>query len=705
MSLFFLHPVYLYGLLAASLPLLIHLLNRRRLKRIRFPAVRFILLSQRRISRSYRLRHWLVLALRTLAVVLLGLLLARPVMQTGVGLLAGTGPASIVVLMDNSLSMTWSEGGRGFEQAKQAVRRLLTSLKAGDRAAVIPTYGSAGSSPRLRAERELLLRDLEAIQLSAGTADFALALRQAYSLLREPAAQKEIWLFTNLNLTGWDRFSLSQLEHYDRLVPLKIVKVGESGGLPNATIKELKFEGRGTGVGMPVHLTAQIVNFSDEEIREVPVVLSLEGKTREQKLVSLPPQGELAVSFQFGLQRSGSHSGSVELKKAGLAGNPLVYFTLQAEDKLRVLLVDGDPRTSLVQSETFFLTRALNPSAGSDASLFLPTVVIPEGLGSVNFDSYQALVFCNVPTIPDGLLRKLGDYVARGGGILFFLGDRVRVEDYNRKLFQSSLAILPGRMKDKKISTASAGETIDKLDLDHPALEGLKDRILQESLRSTRVRGYFLAEPNGSPALLTLSNGNPILLEKKVGSGRVLLFATAADRDWSDLPLKTAYLPLVQSLLVYLAGGKRGSADPGLTVGGTKSFSFPLTYAGEKLTIVKPDHAEKELVVGAEGEKATAVFTGNDLAGVYRLSAQGAAPGETAFSTQLYAVNPPFLESRLQAIDENELKAKLTPIRTEVLALKSLDKGGSRWELSFPLLLLLLVALACEGWLAQKSHE
>lgn len=703
MSLFFFHPLYLYGLFAASLPLLIHLLNRRRLKRIRFPAVRFILLSQRRISRSYRLRHWLVLALRTLAVILLVLLLAHPVFQTGVGLLAGSGPASIVVLLDNSMSMTWSEGGQGFEQAKQAVRRLVTALKAGDRAAVIPTHDSARGAARLKAERELLLKDLEAIRLSATTADFALALKHAYALLKEPAAQKEIWLFTNMNLTGWERFSLAQLEHYDRLIPLKIVKVGDSGRLPNATIKELKFEGQGIGVGMPVHLTAQIVNFSDEEIKDVPVALGLEGKNREQKLVSLPPQGELAVSFQFSLQRAGPHSGQVELKKAGLAGSPVAYFTLQVEDKLRVLLVDGDPRTSLVQSETFFLARALNPSAGSDASLFLPTVIIPEGLGSVNLDAYQALVFCNVATIPDSLLPKLKDYAVRGGGILFFLGDRVQMEDYNRKLFQSSPAILPGLMKDKKILTASPGETIDKLDLGHPALHGLKDRILQDSLRSSRVQGYFLVEPNGGSTLLTLSSGHPILLEKKVGSGRVLFFTTAADREWSELPVKTAYLPLVQSLVSYLAGGKRGIADPGLTVGSPKSFSFPRAYAGRKLRIVMPDQSEKELAIDAEGEKAAAVFTENDLAGVYRLSVQGAL-AEPAFFPQHYAVNPPFLESRLKAIDENELKAKLSPIRTEVLALRSLEEGGRSWDLSFSVLLLLLAALAAEGWLAQKSH-
>src|ERR1044072_7343157 len=114
MSVFFLYPIFVLGLLAPSLPVLIHLLNRRRLKRIKFPALRFILLSQKRISRSYRLRHWLLFALRTLAVVFLAILLANPIFQTGAGLVAGGGPVALIVLLDNPLSMRWSADGEGF---------------------------------------------------------------------------------------------------------------------------------------------------------------------------------------------------------------------------------------------------------------------------------------------------------------------------------------------------------------------------------------------------------------------------------------------------------------------------------------------------------------------------------------------------------------------------------------------------------------
>lgn len=698
MSLFFLHPIYLYGLITASIPLLIHLLNRRRLKRIRFPAVRFVLLSQRRISRAYRLRHWLLLALRTSAVLLLALLLAHPIFQTGVGLFAAGAPLSLVIVLDNSLSMRWSQEGEGFKHAKEAALQLISSLKDGDRVAVIPTNASDKSQIRLKDERELLLRELDGIQISAATADFASTLSKAYELLKEPAAQREIWLMTDMALTGWDQFSLSALGPHDPLIPLKIIKIESKGEPLNGTVKEVRAQGQGVGVGVPLRLEASVVNFGNREIKDLLVQLNIDDRNREQRLLSLPPRGESEVGFLVNLIQAGDHHGYVMLKKDGLAGNPSFHFTLRAQDKLKVLVVDGDPQTSLVQSETFFITRALNPAGERDSSLFLPKVILPEGLSSASLDSYQALILCNVPVIPEALLPRLRDYLRRGGGLLLFLGDRIQTDDYNAKLFQSSPAILPARIREKKMLSEPAGEKIETMDTAHPALQGFADEMLKESLKSARVQGYFRTDSAGT-TLLSLSNGDPLLLEKKVGPGRVVLFTTAADRDWSDLPVKTAYLPLIQSLVNYLSSGQRGTMDPGITVGRPKLFSFPPSYVGKSLRVIKPDRQEKEISFVPDGEKASASFQENDLAGIYRLSL---TPDEAQTMAQIYPANSPFLESRLQNIGERELQEKLNPIRAEMLPLESLQKGGKRTDLALALLLLLIVTLASEGWLAQR---
>jgi hypothetical protein len=703
MSLFFLHPIYLYGLIAASLPLLIHLLNRRRLQRIRFPAVRFVLLSQRRISRSYRLRHWLLLALRTLAVIFLVLLMANPIFQTGVGLFAGGAPSSLVIIVDNSLSMTWSRTGAGLDKAKEAARRLVSSLKDSDRAAVITTDKRGKTKTRLQGQREILLRQLKQIGISGGTADFSSALRKAYELLKEPAAQKEIWLITDMALTGWDRFNISELGQYDSSVPLKIISVGTTAEPLNATIKEIRMRGQGIAVGLPIHLEALVVNFTDKEIEDLLVQLTMDQQPKEQKLVTLPPKGGMWVSFQFNVSEAGDRDGSVTLKKEGLAGNLVSYFTLHSREKVKVLVVDGDPRTSLVQSETFFLTRALNPSGQEDLSLFLPTVVIPEGLSSVSLDSYDAIILCNVSALSDTFLPRLRTYLGQGKGLLFFAGDRIRPDDYNLKLLDTSPPILPTRLGDKRILSESAGEKIGKIDVTHPALRGFADPLLKDSLQSAHFRGYVHVDLPGRTALMTLTNGDPVLLERKMGTGRAVFFMTAADRDWSDLPLKTAFLPLVQSLVDYISAGGSGTMDTGIQVGESKDFSFPPAYVGRSLRIAKPDRKEREIIFVPDGERASVSFLENDLAGIYRLSlpASVEAPVNAA---RLYPVNSPFLESRLDPIGEKEIRAKLKPIRTEIIPIESLEKGGKRMDLSLPLLVLLIVTLAVEGWMGQRLY-
>jgi hypothetical protein len=701
MSLFFLYPAFLFGLLAASLPVLIHLLNRRRLKRIRFPAVRFILLSQKRISRSYRLRHWLLLALRTLAIVFLALLLANPIFQTGAGLFAGGGPIALVVLLDNSLSMRWSGDGSGFKQAKEAARLLISALNDGDRAAVIPMTLSGKEPFRLKGEKDVLLKELEAMEIADGSADPAAALAKAYELLSPPAGQKEIRLITDMGLTGWDGFSISALKQFDPSIPLKAIRIGSNQQPLNGTIKEIRLGGQGVGVDVPLTLEASVANFGQREIKDVLVQLSLDGITKEQKLISVPPRGEASATFQTRIAQAGAHVGQFTLKKEGLAGYSTANFALDAQDKIKVLVVDGDPQTALVQSESFFLSRALNPTGEKDASFFLPTVIIPDGLSAATLDDYHVVVLCNVAALPDAFGDRLQHFVRQGGGILIFGGDRLQPENYNRRLAQSSPAILPASIRENKAGPEANGEKITKLDVTHPALQALSDAILQESIRSARVWGYARTSAAGKPVLAALANGDPLLLEQKAGSGRVLWMTTSADRDWTDLPVKTAYLPLIQSMTRYVAGGKRGTLDGGIAVGGSKEISLPPAFVGKTLRITRPDKREMEVTVKADKERAIATVGDNDVAGTYRLALPAIGTKDTG-TPRLYVANPPVLESRLEPISDSALQAKLSPIRAEVVPVEALQEGGKRTDLALPLLCSLLLTLLLESWVAQR---
>jgi len=695
MSVFFLYPTLLFGLFAASLPILIHLLNRRKLKHIQFPAVRFILLSQKRISRSYRLRHWILLALRTLAVVFLALLLANPIFQIGAGLFAGSGPVSLVVLLDNSLSMTWSGDGNGFRQAKDAARLLISGLNDGDRAALIPTNIDGKEPFRLKAQKDVLLKELDGIEIADGTANLPAALSKAYELLVEPAGQKEIRLITDMGLTGWDQFSVAGLKQVDPSIAFKLIHIGRKQQPLNGTIKTIRLTSQGVGVNLPTQIEATVANFGDSEIKDVLVQLSIDGQNREQKLATVPAGGETSVNFQTRVNQAGAHVGQVTLKKDGLAGNPTTHFALHAQDKLKILVVDGDPQTSLVQSETFFLSRALNPAG--DSSLFLPTVILPDALNSATLDGYQVVMLCNVAALSDAFVTKLQNFLRQGGGVLIFGGDKFQPESYSQRWPQA----LPGELREKKLGPEASGEKIGKFDLDHPVLQNLSEDTLQESLKSARVWGYTRTAGSGKAALISLTNGDPLLLEQKIGSGKLMLFTTSADRDWSDLPVKTVYLPLVQALAQYLAGGKRGALDAGIPVGTAKELSLPPGYVGKSLRVTKPDKQSADIPIAGEKDHAQATIEVNDRAGIYRLAYPTGTEKDIG-APQLYSANSPFLESRLDEISARELQSKVSPIRAEVIPVDALKDGGSRTDLALPVLALLIVTLLIEGWLAQR---
>jgi hypothetical protein len=695
MSVFFLYPALLFGLFAASLPILIHLLTRRKLKRIQFPAVRFILLSQKRISRSYRLRHWILLALRTLAVVFLALLLANPIFQIGAGLFAGSGPVSLVVLLDNSLSMTWSGDGNGFRQAKDAARLLISGLNDGDRAALIPTNIDGKEPFRLKAQKDVLLKELDGIEIADGTANLPAALSKAYELLVEPAGQKEIRLITDMGLTGWDQFSVAGLKQVDPSIAFKLIHIGRKQQPLNGTIKTIRLTSQGVGVNLPTQIEATVANFGASEIKDVLVQLSIDGQNREQKLATVPAGGETSVNFQTRVNQAGAHVGQVTLKKDGLAGNPTTHFALDAQDKLKILVVDGDPQTSLVQSETFFLSRALNPAG--DSSLFLPTVILPDALNSATLDGYQVVMLCNVAALSDAFVTKLQNFLRQGGGVLIFGGDKFQPESYSQRWPQA----LPGELREKKLGPEASGEKIGKFDLDHPVLQNLSEDTLQESLKSARVWGYTRTAASGKAALISLTNGDPLLLEQKIGSGKLMLFTTSADRDWSDLPVKTVYLPLVQALAQYLAGGKRGALDAGIPVGTAKELSLPPGYVGKSLRVTKPDKQSADIPIAGEKDHAQATIEVNDRAGIYRLAYPTGTEKDIG-APQLYSANSPFLESRLDEISARELQSKLSPIRAEVIPVDALKDGGSRTDLALPVLALLIVTLLIEGWLAQR---
>ncbi len=693
--------MYLAALATAVIPLVIHLLNRRQQKRLRFPAVRFVLISQRRVARTYNLRNWLLLAVRTLAIIFLVLLMAHPLWETGVGLAARGAPLATVIVVDNSLSMQVRDQGATFSEAKQAAGRILEALGEGDRAAVVATNPVGSRQPRLKDPREAALKDLGPLAVTAGAADFTAALRTGYGLLGQSGGQKALWVVTDLGLSGWDRLSLPAVGEYDPTVPVKIVTVGSPDAPPSATVTALASRAVHVAPGLDIGLAATLGGFADGAIPDLAARLTIDGEVRDEKQVTLSPDEESTVDFRFKLDRPGSHSGYVSLHGDGLSGNLRHYFTLHTRDRLNVLLVDGDPQRALVASETFFLSRALNPAGDVANSVLLPEVILSGAVGRVDPDGYQAVVLANVAALPPAFVARLAAFVERGGGLLLSLGDQVAAEDYNRALWSNASPLLPGPLGPRRRAPLDRNVTVGEVDVAHPALRAFADRRLLDSLRAVKVSSYFALASAGGRTLMRLSNGEPLVVEKEHGKGRILLYTSTADSAWNNLPLKTGYVPLMQSLVTYMAGGGSGSIDTGITAGTAKRWSADAAHAGKQLRVVDPNRTEREVTLEPAEGKASGSFDGNHFAGVYRV----VSPGGGLDIASLYAVNPPPMESRLERIGADELQRKFGPVSHEVLAAGALSGGGTRTDLALGLVVVLILTLLFESWLGQRNYE
>ncbi len=693
--------MYLAALVTAVIPLVIHLLNRRQQKRLRFPAVRFVLISQRRVARTYNLRNWLLLAVRTLAIILLVLLMAHPLWETGVGLSARGAPLATAIVVDNSLSMQVRERGAPFNEAKQAAGRILEALDEDDLAAVIATNPAGRRQPLLRDPREAALKDLGALAVTAGTADFTAALRTAYGLLGKSGGQKALWVITDLGLSGWDRLSLPAVGAYDPTVPVKIVTVGSSDPPPSATITALASRAAHVAPGMDIGLEATLESFADAAIPDLTARLSIDGEVRDEKPVTLSPGAASTVDFRFRLDRPGSHSGRVSLHGAGLSGSLRHYFTLHTRDRPNILLVDGDPQRALAVSETFFLSRALNPAGDVANSVLLPEVVLPGAIDRIDPDGYQAVVLANIATLPAAFAARLAAFVENGGGLLLALGDRVTAEGHNRALWRNASPLLPGPLGQQRRVPLDRNVAVGAVDVTHPALAAFADPRLLDSLRSVKVSSYFTVAPAGGRTLMRLSNDEPLLVEKEHGKGRVLLYTSTVDSAWNDLPLKIGYVPLMQSLAAHMAGGGGGSLDTGITAGTEKRWTVDAAHAGKRLRVVDPNRREREVLLEPAEGGASGAFDGNDFAGIYRV----VSPRGELDIAPLYAVNPPPLESRLERIGAGELERKLGPVSHQVLAAGALSEGGTRTDLALALVVLLVLTLLFESWLGQRNHE
>ena len=661
-GLMFLQPAFLLAGLAAGVPILIHLINRHRALVHRFPALRFLLMADRRTARKFRLYQLLLLALRVLAILLLALLLSQPRWGDEASAALALPPQATAVLVDNSLSMQFRDGQETrLERAKTLAGQLLDGIAAPDSAVVLPLVADDADTdaepPLLGADAAALWDQMRAISASHAAVDIAAAVQRAIEILQASTApRRRLMLLTDLTVHGWEGFRLSELPRVPEDLVVHIVRLGSPQRDANALISGVRVTEPPFIEQTPLDVTVWVRNHSDEPVRSLRVDLLLGGETVGQQLADLAVDEEVAVPFRIVAPQAGLHWGEVRLQADAFTEDDRFYVALQTVAPARVLVVDGDPGTSLFDSETFYLLSALQPRGSLGSPLFHPKPLIWEGLEQERLSDYSVIVLCNVEALSPQVRQGLHQFVADGGGLIFFAGHQVDATRYNTLFYGSDTPLLPVALGEPVQQSEEAPVTLQLADNAHEAVAVFTGGAADMLTRSRFYRYFSVAEDEaaGADVLLSYDDGRPFLLERSLGRGRVLLFTSTADRDWTDLPTRTAYVPLMHSLVGYAAQLSKAAQRPQVFLPGPTSVRIQGSQEGGSLTILTPDG--KELLsrfARQEGiiEAPVAEYT---VPGIYRLSSSA--------DTDYLAVNATRAESDFTKLQQADLQARWQPL-------------------------------------------
>ncbi|MCP4602877.1 MAG: VWA domain-containing protein [Proteobacteria bacterium] len=656
----FASPWMLLGLVAVVIPIWIHI-RRRREDVVRFPSALVLIKVARKQKQRLQLRKVFLLIMRVMILAAVVLAVSRPgiaVRRPG-GIRSGSALALVLVL-DDSLSMRLNgpDGKTVFEQAKKLVLAEIERLRPGDACALILSGRPIRLPiPKVEFDLTLVRRSIEAASPSFLTGDLDGALRAAYQILEDNLLpQKEVVVITDLSEAvqseRWPFWSP------DAGIGFRVLDAGAGVVRSNVTVDKIRVSPSPEGVAREVLIEARITNHSDAPLKGFDVILEVEGSEVARGTLDVPSHGSAIKWFNHRFNDDGIHRGLVRIKKDKLSEDDVRHFSVLLRESINVLVIDGDYRPGSYRDEAFYLHRALETPMPGEVPI-QPVVVDMDTAQAGPLAGSDVIFIVGVAELAPDLASRLIEYVNQGGG-LFVSPATTGIKPELIK------TILPASVRSVRETTRSGRSFhIAAINRAHPVFQPFGSG--PTGLEKTQVRAHLLVEPEPSidrNTLIELVGGLPLLLERRVGQGRVMLLTTTVDRDWTDLPIRPGYLPLMQRAARHLAG-RLDDGGPRRVRAGVP-VQIEVSQGMQRLLIRGPGAKDTTFPAGELSDRSSIKFKDTHHPGHYRVWAE--IPGFGGLRELLtlgFIVETDPTESNpnrvIAAVDEQDLAA-YTPI-------------------------------------------
>ncbi|MEM1067909.1 MAG: BatA domain-containing protein [Planctomycetota bacterium] len=701
-----LNGILALGALAFTVPLAIHLLFRSRFRTIEWGAMHLLDAVVRINRRRIQLLHLLLLLLRCLLPVLLAFCLARPLL-TGFQSLPGDAPQSLVIVLDDSRSMSARDesGMSRLDRAQQDLTELLKDLSRKDEVMLIrssridlppSTTGAQDAAAQLRQTRA-----------DFGPVDLGRMMQAAVEAAEQSAhAQRRIIIASDFQNELVGNSAIESLNRMTSRLDEKSIRpvvsfwnLGSgSDQLENVSVDSIDVDSPAVVAGRTARFSAEIHNASDRPMRDVRLVWSIDGQPFNPVTISLPPRSNVTSRFSRSIDETGVHEVTVAIEHgdALLADNQR-SIGVEVIREVRVVLVDGQPSDLPLQGETDFLAIALSPFAfgGEDQPDAVRTTVVSVNRMArlLDKDKPDVLVLANVDKLRSSVRSSITEFVLDGGGLIVFDGNQLQIDSYNEPWeSDSGNWSLPARL-DQVVGSARRSVDIDEDPASFPIGNrntqyspwNLLGKSEQQPFIDVEVNAYrkLIVEESStedSPAveLLRFANGDPLVVSAKRGNGTIVQFAVPCDIDWTNLPTRLVYLPMLQQLILDLAGS---STQTTVDVGKDFYVSMDeLTPSAANDASIDSDQQANLSVELPDGKEMPLELPGDELPRRVTVSTQS-GPGIYQLSHSVPLENEKVAVARVRRVVEvSSIESQLVDVDASRLASAANAVGGQVYD-------------------------
>lgn len=525
----FLAPAFLAGLAAVAVPVLIHLINRERKVVVQFPSLMFLQRIPYRSVRRQKLRHLLLLALRCLAILLFAAAFARPFFAHRAAA-GSSGARSVVILLDRSASMEF--GGR-WTAARDAAKKIVAGLGPSDRGTLVLFAGDAAVASPPMAAASQLDASIDAARVSSERTSFAPALKLASQILSASTLpRREVVLISDFQKAGWASHNEVALPPGTAITPVDVGGVAS----PDVAVAFVKTDRDSAGDRDRITVAARLVNTgAADAVRRA--TLAIGGRDVQTRQITVPARAAMQVAFSPIVVPGGATKGAVRITPDSLVSDDALDFTIAPDAAVPALIVDpANPRLN----QSLYISRAL---AIGDGPAFRVTEKPASAVTPRDIDA-QSLVILNEVAPPGGAVgARLRELVAAGGGVVIVPGGQ------NADAWPAEWrALLPASIGSVIDRTTDARGTLSSVDYANPIFE-IFNAPHGGDFSTARFDRYRALNPVAAARVVArFDDGAPALVERDIGSGKLVVWASSIDTYWTNLPLQPVFLPFVHQL-------------------------------------------------------------------------------------------------------------------------------------------------------------